>query len=166
MERMKRHQEAHLQERRSSAAPSQRRLTVSSLMREASPRILKRNSVNLLANRPVTTNMVASRSQPRNTWNSLVKPTTASEIPETSNVTASSTLMMTLSSPRTTAENQTPKNNRIVRKECNPSKVIITSRYIDTDPGTPLSPEQLQEKERTLQKIKTMIAKTRLEDIE
>ncbi|XP_060705395.1 pleckstrin homology domain-containing family A member 4-like isoform X2 [Hemiscyllium ocellatum] len=160
MERMKRHQEAHLQERRGSAAPSQRRLTVSSLMREASPRASKRNSVNILANRPGTTNMVASRSQPRNIRNSLIKPTTASETPETPNVTASSKLMMTLSSPRTTAEHQAQKNNRIVKKEYNPSKVIITSRYIDADPGTPLSPEQLQEKERTLQKIKTMITKT------
>ncbi|XP_067875939.1 pleckstrin homology domain-containing family A member 7-like isoform X2 [Heterodontus francisci] len=41
-----------------------------------------------------------------------------------------------------------------------PSKVVVTTRYIEVDPDTPLSPEQMQEKERTLEKIKTMIAKT------
>ncbi|XP_048450230.1 pleckstrin homology domain-containing family A member 6-like, partial [Rhincodon typus] len=160
MERMKRHQEAHLQERRSTGALSQRRVAVSPVMRGASPRTSKPNSVSLLANRAVTADMVASRTRPGNTSNSLIKATTASETPETTNVTTSSKLITTLSSPRTTAESQTQKNNRIVRKECKPSTVVITSRYIDANPEIPLSPEQLQEKERTLQKIKTMIAKT------
>ncbi|XP_059496636.1 pleckstrin homology domain-containing family A member 6-like isoform X2 [Stegostoma tigrinum] len=160
MERMKRHQEAHLQERRSTGALSQQRVAVSPVMRGTSPRTSKLNSVSLLANRPVTADVVPSRTRPGYTPNSLIKPTTASETPETTNVTTSSKLITTLSSPRATAESQAQKNNRIVRKECKPSTVVITSRYIDVNPETPLSPEQLQEKERTSQKIKTMIANT------
>lgn len=42
-----------------------------------------------------------------------------------------------------------------------PDKVLIPERYIDLEPDTPLSPEELKEKQRKVERIKTLIAKSR-----
>ncbi|XP_075052169.1 pleckstrin homology domain-containing family A member 6 isoform X5 [Mixophyes fleayi] len=46
-----------------------------------------------------------------------------------------------------------------------PDKVIIPERYIDMDPDSPLSPEELQEKQRKVERIKTLIAKSSLQNV-
>ncbi|XP_078392604.1 pleckstrin homology domain-containing family A member 7-like, partial [Cetorhinus maximus] len=169
MERMKRHQEAHLQQKPRTGILSQRSVAVSPIMRGAMTGESRPNSANLLTNRPVTNHStgahlpasaVPSRTRPGNTPTVPTKPTSTPEPPGTRNEMASSKLVTKLSAPPEAAESHTREHNRIVRKQCKPSKVVITTRYIDVDPETPLSPEQLQEKQRTLEKIKTMIAKT------
>lgn len=42
-----------------------------------------------------------------------------------------------------------------------PDKVLIPERYIDLEPDTPLSPEELKEKQKKVERIKTLIAKSR-----
>lgn len=42
-----------------------------------------------------------------------------------------------------------------------PDKVLIPERYIDFEPDTPLSPEELKEKQKKVERIKTLIAKSR-----
>lgn len=42
-----------------------------------------------------------------------------------------------------------------------PDKVLIPERYIDLEPVTPLSPEELKEKQKKVERIKTLIAKSR-----
>ncbi|PNJ04209.1 PLEKHA6 isoform 5 [Pongo abelii] len=41
-----------------------------------------------------------------------------------------------------------------------PDKVLIPERYIDLEPDTPLSPEELKEKQKKVERIKTLIAKS------
>uniref|UniRef100_UPI00398EE6C7 pleckstrin homology domain-containing family A member 7-like n=1 Tax=Pristiophorus japonicus TaxID=55135 RepID=UPI00398EE6C7 len=173
LERMKRHQEAQLKEKPRTATLTQRSVAVSPIMRAASteqatgtPRL---RSGTLLTNRPLTScsagahltaSVVASQTRAANTTTVTTRPTAAPETPITQHVTASNKLVTMISAPPGRTESQSRENIRVVRKECKPSKVIITTRYLDVDPNTPLSPEQLQEKQRTLEKIKTMIAKT------
>lgn len=42
-----------------------------------------------------------------------------------------------------------------------PDKVLIPERYIDLEPVAPLSPEELKEKQKKVERIKTLIAKSR-----
>lgn len=42
-----------------------------------------------------------------------------------------------------------------------PDKVLIPERYIDLELDTPLSPEELKEKQKKVERIKTLIAKSR-----
>lgn len=42
-----------------------------------------------------------------------------------------------------------------------PDKVLIPERYIDLEPDMPLSPEELKEKQKKVERIKTLIAKSR-----
>lgn len=42
-----------------------------------------------------------------------------------------------------------------------PDKVLIPERYIDLEPDTPLSPEELKEKQKKVERIKTLLAKSR-----
>lgn len=42
-----------------------------------------------------------------------------------------------------------------------PDKVFIPERYIDLEPDMPLSPEELKEKQKKVERIKTLIAKSR-----
>lgn len=42
-----------------------------------------------------------------------------------------------------------------------PDKVLIPERHIDLEPDTPLSPEELKEKQKKVERIKTPIAKSR-----
>ncbi|XP_056414087.1 pleckstrin homology domain-containing family A member 6 isoform X5 [Hyla sarda] len=46
-----------------------------------------------------------------------------------------------------------------------PDKVLIPERYVDMEPESPLSPEELQEKQRKVERIKTLIAKSSLQNV-
>ncbi|XP_076403517.1 pleckstrin homology domain-containing family A member 6 isoform X32 [Peromyscus maniculatus bairdii] len=46
-----------------------------------------------------------------------------------------------------------------------PDKVLIPERYIDLEPDTPLSPEELKEKQRKVERIKTLIAKSSMQNV-
>ncbi|XP_040195475.1 pleckstrin homology domain-containing family A member 6 isoform X4 [Rana temporaria] len=50
----------------------------------------------------------------------------------------------------------------INRELSTPNKVLIPERYLDMEPESPLSQEELQEKQRKVERIKTLIAKSRL----
>ncbi|MEE6526046.1 hypothetical protein FKM82_026438, partial [Ascaphus truei] len=49
----------------------------------------------------------------------------------------------------------------ISRELSTPDKVLIPERYIEMEPDSPLSPEEVQEKQRKVERIKTLIAKSR-----
>lgn len=53
----------------------------------------------------------------------------------------------------------------INRELSTPDKVLIPERYIDMEPESPLSPEELQEKQRKVERIKTLIAKSSLQNV-
>lgn len=42
-----------------------------------------------------------------------------------------------------------------------PDKVLVPERYLDLEDNTPLSPEELREKHKKLERIKTLIAKSK-----
>lgn len=42
-----------------------------------------------------------------------------------------------------------------------PDKVLIPERYLDVEDNTPLSPEEQKEKQKKLERIKTLIAKSK-----
>ncbi|XP_073772811.1 pleckstrin homology domain-containing family A member 6 isoform X34 [Danio rerio] len=46
-----------------------------------------------------------------------------------------------------------------------PDKVLIPERYLDMEPNTPLSPEELREKQKKVERIKTLIAKSNLQNV-
>ncbi|XP_043108056.1 pleckstrin homology domain-containing family A member 6 isoform X3 [Puntigrus tetrazona] len=46
-----------------------------------------------------------------------------------------------------------------------PDKVLIPERYMDIEPSTPLSPEELREKQKKVERIKTLIAKSNLQNV-
>ncbi|XP_036923076.1 pleckstrin homology domain-containing family A member 6 isoform X7 [Sturnira hondurensis] len=46
-----------------------------------------------------------------------------------------------------------------------PDKVLIPERYIDLEPDTPLSPEELKEKQKKVERIKTLIAKSSMQNM-
>ncbi|XP_048467845.1 pleckstrin homology domain-containing family A member 6-like [Rhincodon typus] len=46
-----------------------------------------------------------------------------------------------------------------------PDKVFIPERYIEIEPELPLSPEELKEKQKKVERIKTLIAKSSLQNI-
>ncbi|KAM6232714.1 pleckstrin homology domain-containing family A member 6 isoform 10-T10 [Spheniscus humboldti] len=46
-----------------------------------------------------------------------------------------------------------------------PDKVIIPERYIELEPDTPLSPEEMKEKQKKVERIKTLIAKSSLQNV-
>ncbi|XP_038639878.1 pleckstrin homology domain-containing family A member 7-like [Scyliorhinus canicula] len=169
LERMKRHREAHRQDKPKTSILPQRGVTVSPVMRGALTGASQLNSTTLVTNRPVTNHptgahltasVIPPRSRPGITPTVPTKPASAPEPPCTRNITASSKLVAKLSGPPVRVESQTHEHSRTVRKEYEASKGVITTRYIDADPETALSSEQLQEKQRTVEKIKTMIAKT------
>ncbi|XP_073471939.1 pleckstrin homology domain-containing family A member 6 isoform X2 [Aquarana catesbeiana] len=53
----------------------------------------------------------------------------------------------------------------INRELSTPNKVLIPERYLDMEPESPLSPEELQEKQRKVERIKTLIAKSSLQNV-
>ncbi|XP_075377932.1 pleckstrin homology domain-containing family A member 6 isoform X4 [Mycteria americana] len=46
-----------------------------------------------------------------------------------------------------------------------PDKVVIPERYIELEPDTPLSPEEMKEKQKKVERIKTLIAKSSLQNV-
>ncbi|XP_057584158.1 pleckstrin homology domain-containing family A member 6 isoform X2 [Hippopotamus amphibius kiboko] len=46
-----------------------------------------------------------------------------------------------------------------------PDKVLIPERYVDLEPDTPLSPEELKEKQKKVERIKTLIAKSSMQNV-
>lgn len=42
-----------------------------------------------------------------------------------------------------------------------PEKVLIPERYLDVEDNAPLSPEEQKEKQKKLERIKTLIAKSK-----
>ncbi|XP_076860071.1 LOW QUALITY PROTEIN: pleckstrin homology domain-containing family A member 6 [Brachyhypopomus gauderio] len=46
-----------------------------------------------------------------------------------------------------------------------PDKVLIPERYLDIEPNTPLSPEEEHEKQKKVERIKTLIAKSNLQNV-
>ncbi|XP_047661634.1 pleckstrin homology domain-containing family A member 6 isoform X3 [Tachysurus fulvidraco] len=46
-----------------------------------------------------------------------------------------------------------------------PDKVLIPERYLEMEPSTPLSPEEEREKQKKVERIKTLIAKSNLQNI-
>ncbi|XP_078139609.1 pleckstrin homology domain-containing family A member 6 isoform X1 [Centroberyx gerrardi] len=46
-----------------------------------------------------------------------------------------------------------------------PDKVLIPERYLDTEDNTPLSPEEQKEKQKKVERIKTLIAKSNLQNV-
>ncbi|XP_052465778.1 pleckstrin homology domain-containing family A member 6 isoform X11 [Carassius gibelio] len=46
-----------------------------------------------------------------------------------------------------------------------PDKVLIPERYLENEPSTPLSPEELREKQKKVERIKTLIAKSNLQNV-
>ncbi|XP_048878452.1 pleckstrin homology domain-containing family A member 6 isoform X10 [Brienomyrus brachyistius] len=46
-----------------------------------------------------------------------------------------------------------------------PEKVLIPERYLDVEPSTPLSPEEEREKQKKVERIKTLIAKSNLQNV-
>ncbi|KAG8518069.1 Pleckstrin homology domain-containing family A member 6 [Galemys pyrenaicus] len=53
-----------------------------------------------------------------------------------------------------------------IRKELStPDKVLIPERYIDLEPDAPLSPEELKEKQKKVERIKTLIAKSSMQNV-
>ncbi|KAL8179014.1 UNVERIFIED_CONTAM: Pleckstrin y domain-containing A member 6 [Gekko kuhli] len=46
-----------------------------------------------------------------------------------------------------------------------PDKVFIPERYIELEPDTPLSPEEMKEKQKKVERIKTLIAKSSMQNV-
>uniref|UniRef100_A0A8C8HV03 PH domain-containing protein n=1 Tax=Oncorhynchus tshawytscha TaxID=74940 RepID=A0A8C8HV03_ONCTS len=53
----------------------------------------------------------------------------------------------------------------IGKELCAPDKVLIPERYLDVEPNTPLSPEEQKEKQKKVERIKTLIAKSNLQNV-
>ncbi|XP_045154119.1 pleckstrin homology domain-containing family A member 6 [Echinops telfairi] len=53
----------------------------------------------------------------------------------------------------------------ISKELCTPDKVLIPERYLDLEPDTPLSPEELKEKQKKVERIKTLIAKSSMQNV-
>ncbi|KAJ8259544.1 hypothetical protein GJAV_G00170670 [Gymnothorax javanicus] len=56
-------------------------------------------------------------------------------------------------------------NLEINKELLGPDKVLIPDRYLDLEPSVPLSPEELREKEKKVERIKTLIAKSNMQNI-
>uniref|UniRef100_G1KGX5 Pleckstrin homology domain containing A6 n=1 Tax=Anolis carolinensis TaxID=28377 RepID=G1KGX5_ANOCA len=46
-----------------------------------------------------------------------------------------------------------------------PDKVLIPERYVELEPDSPLSPEEMKEKQKKVERIKTLIAKSSLQNV-
>ncbi|XP_051899125.1 pleckstrin homology domain-containing family A member 7-like isoform X2 [Pristis pectinata] len=171
MERMKRHLQARGQDKARAGRPAQRSVVMSPIVRgplteqkagtpgrRSRTPLTKRPQTSHLSGAQLTAGAPPSRTSPANSP-TVATQAAATEMPGTPNLVASSKHVTKIVTPPTRVESQTRENNRVVRKECKPNKVAITSRYIDVDPDPPLSPEQLQEKQQTLE-AKTVITQT------
>ncbi|KAJ8360378.1 hypothetical protein SKAU_G00169030 [Synaphobranchus kaupii] len=56
--------------------------------------------------------------------------------------------------------------NMVINKELSaPDKVLIPERYLEMEPSAPLSPEEQREKEKKVERIKTLIAKSNMQNV-
>uniref|UniRef100_A0A4X2KYA0 Pleckstrin homology domain containing A6 n=1 Tax=Vombatus ursinus TaxID=29139 RepID=A0A4X2KYA0_VOMUR len=53
----------------------------------------------------------------------------------------------------------------ITKELSTPNKVFIPERYIELEPETPLSPEEMKEKQKKVERIKTLIAKSSMQNV-
>ncbi|XP_072504210.1 pleckstrin homology domain-containing family A member 6 isoform X15 [Notamacropus eugenii] len=53
----------------------------------------------------------------------------------------------------------------ITKELSTPDKVFIPERYIELEPETPLSPEEMKEKQKKVERIKTLIAKSSMQNV-
>ncbi|XP_051967814.1 LOW QUALITY PROTEIN: pleckstrin homology domain-containing family A member 6-like [Xyrauchen texanus] len=53
----------------------------------------------------------------------------------------------------------------ISKELSNPEKVLIPERYLEVEPSTPLSPEEVWEKQKKVERIKTLIAKSNMQNM-
>ncbi|XP_039652276.1 pleckstrin homology domain-containing family A member 6 isoform X13 [Perca fluviatilis] len=58
-----------------------------------------------------------------------------------------------------------PYDLDLSRELMTPDKVLIPERYLDVEDNTPLSPEEQKEKQKKLERIKTLIAKSNLQNM-
>ncbi|XP_078022677.1 pleckstrin homology domain-containing family A member 6 isoform X6 [Epinephelus lanceolatus] len=58
-----------------------------------------------------------------------------------------------------------PYDLDISKELMTPDKVLIPERYVDEEDNTPLSPEEQKEKQKKLERIKTLIAKSNLQNM-
>ncbi|XP_035857867.1 pleckstrin homology domain-containing family A member 6 isoform X17 [Sander lucioperca] len=58
-----------------------------------------------------------------------------------------------------------PYDLNLSRELMTPDKVLIPERYLDVEDNTPLSPEEQKEKQKKLERIKTLIAKSNLQNM-
>uniref|UniRef100_A0A3Q0SLX5 Pleckstrin homology domain containing A6 n=1 Tax=Amphilophus citrinellus TaxID=61819 RepID=A0A3Q0SLX5_AMPCI len=58
-----------------------------------------------------------------------------------------------------------PEHDHISKELMASDKVLIPERYLDMEDDTPLSPEEQKEKEKKLERIKTLIAKSNLQNM-
>ncbi|XP_034725043.1 pleckstrin homology domain-containing family A member 6 isoform X17 [Etheostoma cragini] len=65
---------------------------------------------------------------------------------------------------RLTAEPE-PYDLDLSRELMTPDKVLIPERYLDVEDNTPLSPEEQKEKQKKVERIKTLIAKSNLQNM-
>ncbi|XP_043932907.1 pleckstrin homology domain-containing family A member 6 isoform X4 [Protopterus annectens] len=56
-------------------------------------------------------------------------------------------------------------NVDISKEISTPDKVLIPERYIELEPDTPLSPEEIEEKQKKVERIKTLIAKSSMQNV-
>ncbi|XP_039196788.1 pleckstrin homology domain-containing family A member 6 isoform X9 [Crotalus tigris] len=56
-------------------------------------------------------------------------------------------------------------NVDISKELSTPDKVLIPERYIELEPDTPLSPEEMKEKQKKVERIKTLIAKSSMQNV-
>uniref|UniRef100_A0A5F8H168 Pleckstrin homology domain containing A6 n=1 Tax=Monodelphis domestica TaxID=13616 RepID=A0A5F8H168_MONDO len=56
-------------------------------------------------------------------------------------------------------------NVDITKELSTPDKVFIPERYIELEPETPLSPEEMKEKQKKVERIKTLIAKSSMQNV-
>ncbi|XP_029429748.1 LOW QUALITY PROTEIN: pleckstrin homology domain-containing family A member 6 [Rhinatrema bivittatum] len=56
-------------------------------------------------------------------------------------------------------------NVDISKELSTPDKVLIPERYVELEPESPLSPEELKEKQKKVERIKTLIAKCSLQNV-
>ncbi|XP_061075709.1 pleckstrin homology domain-containing family A member 6 isoform X1 [Conger conger] len=60
---------------------------------------------------------------------------------------------------------ETDYNTDMNRELSAPDKVLISERYLEIEPSAPLSPEELREKEKKVERIKTLIAKSNMQNV-
>ncbi|XP_059809635.1 pleckstrin homology domain-containing family A member 6-like [Hypanus sabinus] len=162
MERMKRHLQARGQDRARTGRPAQRSVLMSPVVKAAAPGphsrtpLTRRPQTSHVSGAQLTTGALTPRSSPRHSPIATTQAA-ATEMAGAPTAVTSSKLVTRILAPPARVEGQERDSSRVIRREC---KVASAARYIHTDPDPPLSPEQQQGKQRTQEKVKTVITKT------